>query len=74
MRPVLVRYRKEGRTAPRGKAPPKTATAAGGRPHGELRGTALPRREEGYLGSEERRAEADLALAALLAKHLLLMS
>ena len=64
----------EDETAPRGKAPPKTATAAGGRPHGELRGTALPRREEGHLGSEQRRAEADLALAVLLAKHLLLMS
>lgn len=55
---------------PRGKAAPKVAKAAGGKPHDQLRGTALPRREDGPLGSDERRAAAEQALAALREKHL----
>jgi hypothetical protein len=55
---------------PRAKPRPKVAKAAGGKPHDQLRGTALPRREEGPLGTDERRAAAEKALAALREKHL----
>lgn len=55
---------------PRGKDAPKVAKAAGGKPHDQLRGTALPRREEGPLDTDERRAAAEKALAALREKHL----
>ena len=55
---------------PRGKDAPKVAKAVGGKPHDQLRGTALPRREEGPLGTDERRAAAEKALAALREKHL----
>ena len=53
---------------PRGKDAPKVAKAAGGKPHDQLRGTALPRREEGPLDTDERRAAAEKALAALREK------
>ena len=55
---------------PRGKDAPKVAKAVGGKPHDQLRGTALPRHEEGPLGTDERRAAAEKALAALREKHL----
>ena len=55
---------------PRAKPRPKVAKAAGGKPHDQLRGTALPRREEGPLDTDERRAAAEKALAALREKHL----
>ena len=55
---------------PRAKPRPKVAKAAGGKPHDQLRGTALPRREDGALDTDERRAAAEKALAALREKHL----
>ena len=46
----------------------KAAKAASGTPHARLRGTALPRREGGYLASAERSTAADAALEVLLEK------
>jgi hypothetical protein len=44
----------------------KAAKAASGTPHARLRGTALPRREGGYLASAERSTAADAALEVCL--------
>jgi hypothetical protein len=46
----------------------KATKAASGTPHARLRGTALPRREGGYLASAERSTAADAALEVLLEK------